>query len=531
MSRRRIEAGFNTTSSSFSLIDCVSESNTSSSVVQNMSRSEIPQIAKTSPTTLLANKGSKPAGLPVSFSLEKLTGQDRSPASGIKNNTTPDLSALTFKLSNLSTVKPVSSNNSTDKTTKPLAKNAFGMPMKPNTMSHLNPELMRLTAQSDDLRTRLKTASERAMFLESQVQRMQKSMMKERSDFAKQLTGARNEIVALKQMEGTLKTQIAQLNASMEKKSSFESAVKSAMQNKEHVDAQAKLDEIQAQHATIASQIELLEERRNAAVAEMQSCTSKTAQMDEKLLVTTNSLKETDQKVEELKALLAAKEEEANNMEIKLESLNAQSNEVTTSIESKQEELSQVQSKISALEDTAAGLERSLECIREETHKTAREHSCYKIQSAFKQKQLTSLKTLMSTLEEKRETQQALSVTMKGLRVFGDGPPDQALIGCPTDNILKRTDDMSSLAHGMPYHFALDAPISLTGNSTQMIESNHGEAETDGNTESLLAALVGDLKEFLAQASVENEKRGLNTGMETGLNGDTETLPLAVCVS
>jgi hypothetical protein len=51
-----------------------------------------------------------------------------------------------------------------------------------------------------------------------------------------------------------------------------------------------------------------------------------------------------------------------------------------------------------------------------------------------------------------------------------------------------------------------------------MIDSMGGDSdsENDENTSMMLSAIVGDLKAYLAEASVQNEKRGLNRGVPTG---------------
>lgn len=487
MSRRRIEAGFNATSS-FSL----RESNTSSYVVESTSQAPaampMPQQTQT-----IQPPQPKSFASPISFSIGKL---GKTPPCLPTQTTTsaPNLSGLTFKLNGIS---PVSSapKSPEDNSTKPVSKNAFGMPLKQNTASTFNPEVMRLTAQSDDLRTRLKTTSERNMLLESHIQRIQKTVSKERGEFAKQLNGAREEIAALKEVEATMKKTISKLNASIEKKSSFESAVKSAMQNKEYVEAQAKLDELQSKHATVVSQIEVLEQRRCAAVQEADESIAKKAATDAEIVAAGESLK--------------ARHEEAHAIESQIDSLNTKFDEASSNLESKNQDLEQVQSMIAELETRVSSLQKKLQSC-----------SAVKIQYAFHCKRLSDMQK-SAQVEAAKETRPFSA---------GDDAPQGGLLGWPSDNVLKRTDDLSSMCSGMPYHFELDAPIALTANSTQMIKSNQEDSESDINTEALLAALVGDLKEFLAHASVENEKRGLNRGLQTGETAQQPS-PLAVSVA
>lgn len=317
--------------------------------------------------------------------------------------------------------------------------------------------MMRLTAQSDDLRTRLKTASERSMFLETQLQRIQKIAVKERSDFSKQLIASRNEVAALREADAKMKTSIVQLQQSIQKKASFESAVKSAMENKQLAEAQAKVDELTCKQTECMNQLHTLEQRRLQVVSDTKVSEAQKAEVDSYVEATNASLGE-------INSVLETKKLEAIRLNDQLGTYEAQHDA------------------------------------------SVKEHASIKIQSAFETKRMEKVRTEIKRLEAEREQS-----TFKGLNAIGDDAPAIGMSAFRTDTVFRRVDDLSSAASGMPYHFYLDAPISLTSHDTQLVA---GSSERDADTDAMLSAIVGDLKTFLAQASSENDKRGINRGVE-----------------
>ena len=490
MSRRRIEAGFNATSS-FSLRDCVVENNSSSQVLQ----SEPVQARVSKPVPNI------PA---ISFALSpnaKTQPQlSESPKSG--KDKPINLSGLSLKLS-------VFANDNASAAAKPQAtNNAFGMPM--NTMTKqgnigINPEVMRLSAQTEDLRSRLKTASDRSIVLESQVQRMQKITMKDRTEFAKQMNSARTEIKALRDCEAHLKAKIAELATAAEKKASFEIAVKTAMKSKEIVEAQSKVEELKRQADALSQQIGELEKKRVEVVAE----TNK----HEHMMAEYEGLED---KIQTSECKLQNINDECCKAEGALDSKRQEVEDVCESIDLKKQELVSVEAIVSELDNKKTRIEEDI--------------SSAKIECDLHCKKVDQVKKDLDKINAQRTKTSMLANSVK---VTGDEHPPDMLLNIPTDSAFRRVDDSSAYSYGMPFHFDMDAPISLTGNHTQMIEASEDDGEKDTNMEAMLAAIVGDLKSFLAQASLENDKRGIDRGIQTGTNPQTNdaSLPLTACAA
>ena len=367
-------------------------------------------------------------------------------------------STLSFKL-NIPAGNTRETTNHHLKTKPP--QHAFGMPLNALKRNGLaNPELMRLTAQSDDLRTRLKTATERSMFLEAQLQRIQKIAVKERSDFAKQLGLARTEIGTLKESENTMKGSIMQLKQAIEKKMSFETAVKCSMENKQVAEAQAKVDDLSCKQTELMTHLHQLRMRCNEVESEKDAANKSLC-----LIETTKQA--------------SVKENASIIMQGAFQ----------------KQRVHKIKSEIKALE---APKQASME-----------ENASIIMQSAFQKQRVYKIKSEIKALEASRQaspTSKTESIASH-LQVLGDEAPDIGLLLFPTDTSFRMVDELSSSANGLPYHFNLDAPISLTGNDTQLINSSQTQNAT---TETMLAAIVGDLKAYLADASSENDKRGLN---------------------
>lgn len=456
MSRRRIEAGFNAASSSFS----IKEQNTSSQVINGDDSSvSAPLVPKTS------NQ--------ISFQIPSNTNlpQERSmplPVAPVSGNP----SGLTFKLNCLPSKQASTPGLSLPKKTG--SEHAFGMPLNciKSNSNLVNPEIMRLTAQKDDLRTRLKASSEKSMILESHLQRVTKVANKERCDFAKQLTHAREEIKSMKECETKLRTHISEIKASFDKKVSFESAVKAAMQSKQLVEAQTKLNNVTQKTEVMENQLNDLQKIRDAVVEETRLHQS--SKEEHETLIT---------QVDEIKSKLQSEEsklfqatEEMSRIESDLEARKNHSNEINSSIKEGKERLVVCTSELEAAKQEHAIVTKNTKALEADL----------KLKTAFQPKKLV---------------------------VHGDDHPSNMLLCVPVDSVCKRVDDMSDSSSGIPNHFEFDAPISLTGHSTQMTSAATDEAgERDVNTEAMLAAIVGDLKEFLAQAKEENENRGLDKG-------------------
>lgn len=482
MSRRRIQAGFNATSS-FSLRDCVVENNSSNQVLP--SEPVHARVAKPVPNI--------PA---ISFALSP-NPNTQPPSTEItkpSNDKPINLSGLSLKLS-------VFSNESASVTRKtPSTNNSFGMPM--NTMAKqgnlgINPEVMRLSAQTDDLRSRLKVASDRSTVLESQVQRMQKITMKDRTEFAKQLNSARTEIKSLRECEAKLKAKVSEMTSAAEKKASFEIAVKTAMKSKEIVEAQSRVEELQKQAGSFSQQIDALEQKRVEVIADIQKyehMKNEYEGLEDKIQTSECKLQDVNKEFFKAESELVSKRQEVDNID--------------DSIDMRKQELASVEALVSDLDNQKKKIEQDIASAKIEC-----DLHCKKADHAQRTK---------------------TSVLSNVVNVTGDEHPSDMLLNIPTDSKYRRVDDSSAYSYGMPFHFDMDAPISLTGNHTQMIEASEDDGEKDTNTEAMLAAIVGDLKSFLAQASLENDKRGIDRGIQTGVcvRKDSETsVPLTECAA
>ena len=440
MSRRRIEAGFNSASSSFSL----KEVNSSSHVAD----------------TLPPQSGS------ISFQIPNNTNLKREQTIPFPMTQSTELpSGLSFKLNNLCR-KPVEQDNGEK---KKACEHAFGMPINMTNKSSniaINPEVMRLSAQKDDLRGRLRASSEKNLVLESQLQRLQKAALKERTDFAKQLSLARSEMKVMKEAEVKLKHQVAEFNASFEKRVSFETAIKSAMNTKELAEKQATLNELSQETKNVQAQLEQLQKIRDVVVEETRAHEAQ----KEKHVDLTKSIQEMEASIQtqESKLFDVSEEFAKTSSELKLKSDKVE--EITSLIQERTNEFEAAKAEHKRLSDDSARINEEINLMKTRT-----------------------------------------------IFVRGDEAPTGTLLCTPLDSMCKRVDDMSSSSSGIPNHFEHDAPISLTGHSTQMVNAANEGDEHDNNTEAMLAAIVGDLKQFLAQASVENENRGLDRGAQTGI--------------
>lgn len=477
MSRRRIEAGINN-ASSFSLRECVIEKNSSIAAVQAV---QAVPVAASSPTTAfkprVVNSVERQAQAPkLTFNLE-----------GLKTaSSSPGIQAGACSSGIMGSAKPISlygngNSNGANGANGPLI-NAFGIPQNPlkYSSSASNPEVMRLSAQVEDLRSRLKASADKGMFLDQQVQKLQKLAMKERTEFSKQMSLARNEIGSLKDVEGKLKAEMTKMTSAVEKKAMFESAVKSALNTKEYVETQAKIDELNQKYDVVKLQMKELEDKRESVVSETNSAiASKNQHMEEVV--------ETEAKIEYLKNDVSKLEQKVNEKKDELDSEVSKCDDVL---------------RLNAiLKIQSTFLNSKLETARRMHLSTA-----------------SQIEDLNSQIVSKKNELKACNPVAPVLKVYGDFHPDLIEMQCVKDSAYKRADDMAAPASGMPPHFSLDAPISLTGHSTQMIDSMGGDSdsENDENTSMMLSAIVGDLKAYLAEASVQNEKRGLNRGVPTG---------------
>lgn len=482
MSRRRIASGFNATSS-FSLRNCVTEDNKSF------------QSGAVAPTT------AKHVESPPSFKIPQSTSV---PLELGASTQVPNLSGISFKFnSNVLSANSIGSNKNnpqgvqvTTQARNGLDRNAFGMPSfqnKQNSNIAINPEIMRLTAQADDLRTRLKSATDRSMFLETQLQRIQKVAIKDRKEFSQHIAAARSELTAVRESESKLKSQVAKTAATLEKKNAFESAVQSAMQSQDLVEEQAKFDDLVKKQASLQESLDSLQARRDEVVAETNAFQQQMEANEKEAREHFDALRS---EVETAEKRLTALNEEADSLEAKVEAYTEKSAEA-------EKEHSMVEEKVSGLkqrlEELTASIAQSSQTLKasEEQAQRFNEH----VDALLERKQDLDLR-----IDQKKACLQRTN----GIVVVGDACPVSESgfqIGFPADTEFKRVDDMSSYCSGIPAHFNFDAPISLTGNLTQVSESSM--EENDSNTEAMLSAIVGDLKTYLAQASSENDKRGL----------------------
>jgi len=391
---------------------------------------------------------------------------------------------------------------------------------------------MRLSAQRDDLRTRLKSTSDKATFLETQLTRLQKLALNERTEFSKQLSLARNEIGNLRDSETKLKSQLTKLNSVAEQKTAFDIAVKTALQSKEVVEMQAKYDELKNNHEAMTLQVQELEEKRSTLVSEIQtaqdSSTEKQSELEESITSLNAQIEAANTKIFELNEESSDVQSKIEEKSSDLEDAEAQLAEIEESFQAKNDELTALESKVDALAS-------KLDEYEEKKDECEKRCCALKIQSSYHQKQIRAAKSelgvkLVEIANAQVPSESPVPPKIE-IRFYGDDAPIDGMLGYCTNSPHKQVDEMSDYANGLPYHFEIDAPIYLTGNSTHMMsdssESISGSSDEDGpnsNSQAMLSAIVGDLRGHLMQASVENEKRGLNRGSATGES------PLSVCV-
>jgi uncharacterized phage infection (PIP) family protein YhgE len=252
------------------------------------------------------------------------------------------------------------------------------------------------------------------------------------------------------------------------------------MNTKELVTAEATLNEVSQKTKAMEEQLQQLQKMRDAVVDETRVKQAENAEYED----LTKSLKEIQESIASQEAKLFDTTEEFAKADKDLKHKVEEVERINDSIQSQQEILSTKSKEVDVLET-------NITAVRDE-HKRLSEEST-------------------------RINETIMSSRAKKMNISGDECPTGTLLCFPIDSICKRVDDMSSSSSGIPNHFEHDAPISLTGHSTQMVSNANEDDEGDTNTDAMLAAIVGDLKQFLAQASVENENRGLDKGLQTGI--------------
>lgn len=377
-----------------------------------------------------------------------------------------------------------------------VAASASNVTLKPSSFAPIryqtnanNPELMRLSAQTDDLKMRLKGSTEKAMFLETQLQKMQKTVLKERSEFSKQIALGKNELMASRDSEKALKAQVAKLQAEAQRKpADFSSAVKNALDVSEMESVKVKLDEMESRKVTVEAQIEQLEKRRLEVVEEKQKAV---------------------QERDAVFASLASAQQEwtlmsAEHADVKknLEASNLEHQSVMANVEAARADVEAARADVQAAKtDVESVLKQRLDAER-------------------------AVSALEAELRAKMHT---------CINPVGDMHPTDSKFDMASDDVssIGAIHDESSFSTGIAYHFSYDSPLDLTGYHShwERIGNEEEEEETVGESseesgsvsavtvrvlrqkpassvQAFLGTVVSDIKSTWAEANHELQQRG-----------------------
>lgn len=342
--------------------------------------------------------------------------------------------------------------------------------------------VMRLTAAADDLRQRLKIASDKAAALETQLHRSQAQILRERQEAQQQITAVKAEVSTVRGSELKLRSELAQRPVVSELKANkFNDAVRTAMEADAMAarvaDGEARLIELTKRSDSLSAEVTILESARSTAID--------AAASDEKVLFT-----------------------------------NEQLSEKITKLAETESNISDAETRLSVLQDDVARHEAMRESHRVDTTKaelelvTANEALVAAVGDLTVTKQergelvlkVAGLREELEAIEaQKLEVEAAKPMEMAPMKrrmvVTGALPPNNEL-GFPKDTSTHRIDAMTSCGLGLPEHLSIDAPLNLC---------TFGAAPGEGTTQldEMVKAVVTDLKGYLSFAADENAQRGI----------------------
>ena len=208
-----------------------------------------------------------------SFSLRTLgTAPAAAPAAIARRATAPlpvpsQTPALNFRFNTLTGAVPQA-----PKAPEPpkLPNNFFSKPMGAGAQG--TGDVLRLTAVVDDLTQRLKKTNEAKTQLEGQVQRINAALVQERSNSSSRIQALKQEVGAAQEAEHRLRSELAVRPAAKEVDTNkFAASVRTALEQEETnarvADAEAKVLALTRRHDALNAEVKVLEERKGAGIA------------------------------------------------------------------------------------------------------------------------------------------------------------------------------------------------------------------------------------------------------------------------
>jgi len=354
-------------------------------------------------------------------------------------------------------------------------------------------ECMRLTAAADDLRQRLKSATDRAGNLEHQLQRTQQMLSKERQDSQHQMSAVRQEVASVRDSELKLRSELASRPTVTEfKQNKFHDAVRTAMEAEEMsarvADSEARIITLGKRAEALQAEVKLLEVTRASAI-EVTAANSKAMFTEEQIS-------------EKLEALSAA-ETKVVAAEDRLSVLADDVAKTQALVKSHKDDATKAEYELVTANEALVSAVADLTATRQEQGQTALKISELKSELVEVQGEIDA--TNSKAFDEL--TASPASFVKHCMEVTGEAAPDSSL-NVPMDSQIRRIDALGCSGCGLPYHLNTDAPLSIGGMSEH--------TPVGGTVDDMVKAVVADLKGYLAFAVEENAKRGLAHGSATG---------------
>lgn len=352
-------------------------------------------------------------------------------------------------------------------------------------------DVMRLTAAADDLRSRLKSATDRASQLETQLQRSHQMLAKERQDAQHQISSVRQEVATVRDAELKLRSELASRPTVTEfKQNKFHDAVRTAMEAEEMqarvADSEARIANLTKRAEALQAEVKLLEASRADAI-EVAAANSKAMF--------------TEEQISEKLAALAEVNTKSTAAEERLSVLTDDIAKCCALRDSHQTDISKAELELVTANEALVAAVGDLSATKQEQAEIG-------LNIKEMKEQLASIEAGIDGASAKAVSTEALPVTSvhRNIEVTGEMHPD-TMIGFPTDANTRNIDAMGCSGCGIPFHLNIDSPIAL-GAAT----------DTTGATpiDDMVKAIVADLKGYLAFAVEENAKRGLVHGSPTG---------------
>ena len=331
-----------------------------------------------------------------------------------------------------------------------------------------NTESMRLNAVIDDLTQRLRKTTDAKTQCERQLTQASAMLTKERSNYSSRLNALQSEVETVQGSEMRLRSELAARPAVKEiKTSEFATRCRAALELEETTaranDASARVAALVKKEETLASQIKLLEARKESVITknDVQQLVDEAASAQQKIDALTEHHIALEDDVLRFTALREAHKDDAMKAGERLEAAN---NAIATAVADEVAAKAQLQSMLLEHGDV-----------------------CQKV--AFMHEKLT-------TLSAAAESPRAFTVSgaeaperdVQGAHVFGS-------------QLAKVSACASAYAVGVPSHFSFDVPVNITAAAVANPSENP-------QLNDMVNALIGDLQDLFKSSATLHDKIG-----------------------